>query len=293
MRKLLFSLLLATTVASPALAQRPDHHDSSQSRDDSRSDHNQAHQDRSADRSQARDNRAEARANVQDRGRADMRSNPVGEPANVRQQLGVRGGAQANVNERGRPTLGDRDRSNGSVAQWQGRQREQIQAQQIAAQQVQGQRRDAARQQYDRRDNSRQGYDQQGRHRDDNQRQYDRQGRHRDDNQRQYDQRHSSHWDSNWRQDRRYDWRDYRNRHRSTFHLGLYYDPFGWGYQRYNVGFNLRPNYYSSNYWLNDPSMYALPYAPFPFRWVRYYNDAILVNTYTGQVADVIYDFFW
>ena len=268
MRKVLFSLLLATTMASPALAQRPGHHDdSSQSRDDSRSDHNQSHQDRSADRGQRNDSRAEARDNVQARVRSETQVRNLGTSA-------ARG--QVNVNERGRPTLGDRDRSNDNVAQWQGRQHEQVQAQQIAAQQVQNQRRQAARQQYDRRDNAQQRSD----WRD-----------HRRDNA--YNDGHHSRWDSNWRHDRRYDWRDYRNRHRSTFHLGLYYDPFGWGYQRYNIGFNLRPNYYSSNYWLNDPSMYALPYAPFPFRWVRYYNDALLVNTYTGQVADVIYDFFW
>jgi Ni/Co efflux regulator RcnB len=39
--------------------------------------------------------------------------------------------------------------------------------------------------------------------------------------------------------------------------------------------------------------MYNLPYAPWPYRWVRYYNDAVLVNTFTGEVVDVAYDFFW
>ena len=38
-------------------------------------------------------------------------------------------------------------------------------------------------------------------------------------------------WSTNWRNDHRYDWHNYRNRHRSLFHLGFYYDPFGWGYQ--------------------------------------------------------------
>jgi hypothetical protein len=283
MRKLLFSLLLATTVATPALADRPGHHDSSQSRDDSRSDHNQARPDRSEvhqDRSDARQdrsaNRAEARANVQARAGDDVRfqggarMNSGNEQAAARQQMGFRDRDSANVNERGRPTLDNRDRSN-AVAEWQNRQRERSQADQ-----AQNQRRQWQGQRYDRRDVNQQRIEQQNQRRS-----YANNDGHR------------SNWDSNWRHDRRYDWRDYRNRHRSTFHLGLYYDPFGWGYQRYNVGFNLRPNYYGSNYWLNDPSMYALPYAPFPFRWVRYYNDAILVNTYTGQVADVIYDFFW
>lgn len=96
-----------------------------------------------------------------------------------------------------------------------------------------------------------------------------------------------------WRHDRRYDWRRWRDHHRSTFRIGFYSDPFGWGYQRWGVGWRLWPSYYSSSYWLNDPFQYRLPYAPWPYRWVRYYNDALLVNTISGQVVDVEYDFFW
>jgi hypothetical protein len=100
-------------------------------------------------------------------------------------------------------------------------------------------------------------------------------------------------WSSNWRSDHRYDWRNYRNRYRSVFHLGRYNDPFGYGYRRFSIGFSLFPGYYSSNYWLNDPYQYRLPPAYGPYRWVRYYNDALLVDTYTGEVVDVIYGFFW
>jgi Ni/Co efflux regulator RcnB len=39
--------------------------------------------------------------------------------------------------------------------------------------------------------------------------------------------------------------------------------------------------------------MYDLPPAPYPLQWVRYYDDALLVNVFTGQVVDVMYDFFW
>lgn len=100
-------------------------------------------------------------------------------------------------------------------------------------------------------------------------------------------------WSTNWRHDGRYDWRNWRHRHRSIFHLGFYYDPFGWGYQPFSIGWRLWPNYYSSNYWINDPWEYRLPYAPPGTRWVRYYNDALLVDTFTGEVVDVIRDFFW
>jgi hypothetical protein len=101
-------------------------------------------------------------------------------------------------------------------------------------------------------------------------------------------------WSSNhWRNDRRYDWRSHRNRHRSIFHLGFYYDPFGWSYRRWSIGSYLWPNYYRSSFWLDDPWYYRLPPAYGPYRWVRYWDDALLVNIYTGQVVDVIHNFFW
>jgi hypothetical protein len=101
------------------------------------------------------------------------------------------------------------------------------------------------------------------------------------------------HWDTRWRNDHRYDWNDWRRRHHSIFHLGFYYDPFGWGYQPYQIGWRLWPNYYSSRYWINDPWEYRLPYAPPGFRWIRYWDDAILVDTFTGEAVDVIHNFFW
>ena len=72
-----------------------------------------------------------------------------------------------------------------------------------------------------------------------------------------------------------------------------YYDPFGWGYQPYSIGWRMWPSYYRSNYWLNDPGQYRLPYAPPGTRWIRYYDDAILIDMWSGQVVDVIYNFFW
>ena len=100
-------------------------------------------------------------------------------------------------------------------------------------------------------------------------------------------------WRGDWRHDRRYDWRDYRRRHHDRFRFAFYYDPFGWNYLRYGVGWRMWPSYYRSNYWLNDPWQYRLPPAYGPYRWIRYHNDALLVNIYTGEVVDVEYDFFW
>jgi Nickel/cobalt transporter regulator len=100
-------------------------------------------------------------------------------------------------------------------------------------------------------------------------------------------------WSRDWRHDRRYNWYSYRNRYSSLYRLGSYYDPYGWNYRRFGIGYSLWPNYYGSNYWLNDPWQYRLPPAYGPYRWVRYYDDALLVNTFTGQVVDVVYNFFW
>ena len=100
-------------------------------------------------------------------------------------------------------------------------------------------------------------------------------------------------WSTNWRHDSKYDWYNHRRHHRSLFHLGFYFDPFGWGYNPYQIGWRLWPSYYSSRYWINDPWEYRLPYAPPGTRWVRYYDDAILVDMWSGQVVDVIYNFFW
>ena len=100
-------------------------------------------------------------------------------------------------------------------------------------------------------------------------------------------------WNTSWRNNSRYDWQNYRRHHRSIFHIGFYYDPFGWGYQPFNIGWRLWPAYYSNRYWINDPWMYRLPYAPPGYVWVRYWDDALLVDTWSGTVVDMIPNFFW
>ena len=103
----------------------------------------------------------------------------------------------------------------------------------------------------------------------------------------------ATNWTNNWRRDGRYDWRRHRDRNRSIFHIGVYADPFGWNYRPYQIGWRLWPSYYSNRYWINDPWQYRLPYAPVGTVWVRYWDDAILVDRWTGEVVDVIHNFFW
>lgn len=100
-------------------------------------------------------------------------------------------------------------------------------------------------------------------------------------------------WDPQWRSDRRYDWRDWRRRHRGTFRLGVYVDPYGWAYRPVHVGRRLWPDHYRSGYWIGDPWHYRLPRVGGRYRWIRYWNDALLVDMVTGQVVDVVPSVFW
>ena len=91
----------------------------------------------------------------------------------------------------------------------------------------------------------------------------------------------SHNWNGNWRHDHRYDWHKHRNHHRSLFRLGFYYDPFGWGYRPYSIGWRLWPSYYRRGYWLSDPSIGRLPPA--------YAGDALdplLVRRAAGRHLD-------
>lgn len=129
----------------------------------------------------------------------------------------------------------------------------------------------------------------------DNDRRYDRDRDGRRDgnwgngNNRRYD------WNRGWRNDNRYNWYSYRNQYRSHYRAPRYYNPYGYGYNynRFSIGVYLDSLFYGSRYWLDDPWSYRLPPAHGPYRWVRYYDDVLLVDLRSGEVVDVIYDFFW
>lgn len=102
-------------------------------------------------------------------------------------------------------------------------------------------------------------------------------------------------WNRSWRSDRRYDWQRYRDQFHDRYRAPRYYNPYGYryGYRRFSIGIYLDTLFFGSRYWLNDPWDYRLPPAPYGCRWVRYYDDVLLVDTRSGYVVDVIYDFFW
>jgi hypothetical protein len=272
MRNLILMALLATSAAMPAMAQDRDHDRDRGTR---------------SERSEARAERRAERAERPERSERAQRSERAERP-----QVAVRAGEQQQAQDQRRSW--DRDRSSDAttgVYRQQRRQRSSAsdaQRVQVYGEQQQRQYRGSDR----RSDRSiigqvlEQNRDRQGQttaHRD-----YDRDGR--------YDGRRSGNtrqWSNHWRGDRHYDWRRYRDSNRSVFRLGRYHDPYRYGYRRFSIGFSLFPSYYQSNYWLSDPWMYRLPPAYGPYRWVRYYDDALLVNIYTGQVVDVEYNIFW
>lgn len=127
---------------------------------------------------------------------------------------------------------------------------------------------------------------------DDNRR-WDSNNRRWDNNRRGYSNDYRR-WDNGWRGNNRYDWYAYRSHNRDVFRMGYYRSPYrDWSYRRLGVGFFLDSLFYADSYWIGDPWRYRLPEVYGPYRWVRYYDDVLLVDTYSGEVVDVIYDFFW
>ncbi len=102
-------------------------------------------------------------------------------------------------------------------------------------------------------------------------------------------------WNRSWRGDRRYNWNQYRATNRHVYRLPRYYAPRGYnyGYRRFSIGLTIGSMLFAPDYWINDPFYYRLPPAYGPYRWVRYYNDALLVDVRSGYVVDVIHDIFW
>lgn len=119
----------------------------------------------------------------------------------------------------------------------------------------------------------------------------DRDGRSWDRNDGRRDDRR---WDRAWRDDRRYDWRGYRNSHRNVYRLPRYVAPRpGFSYRRWYPGYRFDPWFYGSSYWIGNPWQYRLPPAYGDYRWVRYYDDAVLVDLRSGEIVDILYDFFF
>jgi Ni/Co efflux regulator RcnB len=93
------------------------------------------------------------------------------------------------------------------------------------------------------------------------------------------------------------DWSRY---HRSfnaprRFHFrgGVYHRPPGFRYRRWSFGDFLPSLYWGSSYWINDFYYYDLMPPPAGTVWVRYGDDAVLIDRFTGEVIQVEYGIFF
>jgi Ni/Co efflux regulator RcnB len=260
MRKLLISILLASAVATPALADPP------KDRDQTREERKQAREERQQARQDSRSERVQPQQRVQPQMQVPQQSIA---PAARLQTLGP-----ANV-QAARPNA----RRDLRVDQREQRQQDRAEARDLRV----DQRAQVRQDRIDARDLRRAPVVSN----------VPRPGTQPPPLRVEHRRNGGSQWSTNWRHNNKYDWYNYRHHHRSLFHLGFYFDPFGWGYQPWSIGWRLWPNYYSSRYWISDPYQYRLPYAPPGYQWIRYWNDAVLVDTYSGEVVDVLYNFFW
>lgn len=89
----------------------------------------------------------------------------------------------------------------------------------------------------------------------------------------------------------------YRPGHRpSTYHrirARPFHYPRGYRYRRWGIGLILPHIFLSNYYYWNDWAALGLGPPPPGFVWVRYGPDLLLVNRYTGRIADVIYGAFY
>lgn len=91
-----------------------------------------------------------------------------------------------------------------------------------------------------------------------------------------------------WRRD---DWRGWRNNNRALYRRGHWRSPYR--YRAFRPGISIARHYYSPRYYINDPWRYHLPRPGRNLRWVRHYDDILLINIRTGRVVDVIRNFYW
>ena len=94
--------------------------------------------------------------------------------------------------------------------------------------------------------------------------------------------------DRNWGRD---DWRGWRDRNRAVYARGNWRAPFR--YNSFRPGVRIAPTYFGQRYWINDPYRYRLPAIRGPQRWVRHYDDVILVDTRRGVVLNVLRNFYF
>lgn len=85
--------------------------------------------------------------------------------------------------------------------------------------------------------------------------------------------------------------RDIHSRHR--FRQGPYHGPRGYHYRRWHYGEYLPRIYFVHEFWLRDFLMFSLMAPPPGCVWVRFGPDALLIDTETGEIIQVVYNVFY
>jgi Ni/Co efflux regulator RcnB len=101
---------------------------------------------------------------------------------------------------------------------------------------------------------------------------------------------------NNWRNSNaRSNWQQYRRNFHSPkrFRVGAYHGPRGFSYHRWSYGDRLPSSYYARQFWLFNAIAYGLFSPPPGLIWVRYGDDALLIDQYTGEIVQVRYDVFY
>lgn len=62
------------------------------------------------------------------------------------------------------------------------------------------------------------------------------------------------------------------------------------GYYHHHWGYGdfLPDGWFAPPFWIDDYADYDLPVPPYGYEWVRVGHDALLVDTYTGEVVEVV-----
>jgi Ni/Co efflux regulator RcnB len=77
-----------------------------------------------------------------------------------------------------------------------------------------------------------------------------------------------------------------------SYRIGPYVRPAGWVATHWVSGQILPPAYWVAEYLIGDYWLFGLQVPPVGYEWVRDDDDAILVNTTTGEILQVEYSVF-
>lgn len=76
------------------------------------------------------------------------------------------------------------------------------------------------------------------------------------------------------------------------YRVGPYLPPPHFAYRTWAYGDILPGPFWAQRYWIGDYWLFGLDIPPVGFEWVRYGPDALLIDTATGTVEQVVYGLF-